>query len=321
MKHDTIEASHGHWREILPAVGLDPKFLTRKPGPCPLCGGEDRYTFSDRNGDGDYICRGCGAGKGLKLLMKFKGWDFKTAAHEVDQMISNLPPPSKQVKDKPGDPAVLRRLYSASQAVQDGDPVGRYLSGRGLTGPWPRALRYHPKLFWGQETHRGMLAVFFDADGNMTSMQATYLTDNGHKAPVPRPRMNMKGFQLMRGGSVRLGAVAETMGIAEGVETALSASKLFGFPVWAATSDNLLAAWQPPEGVKHVVVCGDSDHGFAGQAAAYALAKRLVVEKFEVEVRLPKLGSDWNDELQRSKEDETNSIGRRQDHGGNGVSR
>ena len=301
MKHDTIGASHGRWREILPAIGLDPKFLTKKAGPCPMCGGTDRWSFSDRNGDGDYICRGCGAGKGLKLIQKFKGWDFKTAAHEVDQLIGNLPPPKYDAPNgyEQGDLALLREQYDASFAVTDGDAVGLYLRSRRLTGPWPKALRYVPRLFDGSgKKCCGMYAVFYDVKGKLASMQRTFLTADGHKAPVERVRMNMKDFKMPAGGAVRLGPIAETMGIAEGVETALSASALFSIPVWATTSDNLLANWQPPAGVKHVVVCGDSDHSYAGQAAAYVLAKRLTNEKIEVEVRLPaELGTDWNDRL------------------------
>lgn len=54
----------------------------------------------------------------------------------------------------------------------------------------------------------------------------------------------------------------------------------------------------PPQEVRRVVIFSDSDASFAGQVAAYALAKRLAGGEFaiEVEVRIPPvIGQDWND--------------------------
>ena len=65
------------------------------------------------------------------------------------------------------------------------------------------------------------------------------------------------------------------MGVAEGIETALSASLLYQLPVWACCNQGLLRQWQPPEGCTHVTIFGDNDSSFVGQAAAYELAWRL----------------------------------------------
>ena len=83
----TAVASHGRWREILPSLGVHPKVLNGKNQPCPACGGTDRFRFTDRHKDGDYYCNQCGAGKGIGLLMKVHGWDFKTAAQQVDALL------------------------------------------------------------------------------------------------------------------------------------------------------------------------------------------------------------------------------------------
>ena len=88
-----------------------------------------------------------------------------------------------------------------------------------------------------------------------------------------------------------------TLGIAEGIETALAASQRFGVPIWAATNAVLLEAWVPPEGVERVVIVGDNDASFTGQAAAFGLARRLVQKGLTVEIRIPdQVGKDWADE-------------------------
>ena len=66
----------GRWTSILLALGVEEKVLNRKNQPCPLagCGGTDRFQYTDKFGDGNYVCRACGAGGGFKLLMGYFGW-------------------------------------------------------------------------------------------------------------------------------------------------------------------------------------------------------------------------------------------------------
>ena len=42
------DIAKGRWKEILPALGIDPKFLQNRHGPCPICGGDDRFRWDDR---------------------------------------------------------------------------------------------------------------------------------------------------------------------------------------------------------------------------------------------------------------------------------
>jgi putative DNA primase/helicase len=70
-------------------------------------------------------------------------------------------------------------------------------------------------------------------------------------------------------------------------------------PVWACVNGTLLAKWQPPEAAKKIVIFGDNDENFTGQAKAYHLANRLEVQcKRKAYVMIPPLsGQDWNDHL------------------------
>ena len=113
----------------------------------------------------------------------------------------------------------------------------------------------------------------------------------GQKAAVDPVRMSFGEI-----GAIRLAGAGSRLGIAEGIETSICASKRFGLPVWAATCAHGLESWEPPEGVREVVIFGDNDASFTGQAAAYALAKRLTTKGFAVQVHIPgQVDSDWAD--------------------------
>jgi putative DNA primase/helicase len=66
------------WIEILIYLGIDPARLVNRHGPCPGCGGTDRFRFDDQDGRGTWICGGGGepqAGDGFSLLSHVHGWD------------------------------------------------------------------------------------------------------------------------------------------------------------------------------------------------------------------------------------------------------
>jgi putative DNA primase/helicase len=93
-----------------------------------------------------------------------------------------------------------------------------------------------------------------------------------------------------------------TLGVAEGIETALAAWVLDGkiFPVWSCINAGQLEKFEPPEGTKNLAIFGDNDKTFTGQAAAYALAKRLSnrANPVRCSVLIPTVeGWDWNDKL------------------------
>ena len=79
-------AAHGRWPGVLAAFGIPAEMLVNRHGPCPMCGGTDRFRFDDRHGNGEYYCNGCGAGDGFRLLEKHLGWDFPRAAREVAEV-------------------------------------------------------------------------------------------------------------------------------------------------------------------------------------------------------------------------------------------
>ena len=61
------------WRETVEMAGIIVPPTAQKFGPCPICGGKDRFRFDDKEGRGTWICNQCGAGDGISLVQKVTG--------------------------------------------------------------------------------------------------------------------------------------------------------------------------------------------------------------------------------------------------------
>jgi putative DNA primase/helicase len=299
---NTLQAAKGRWRDILSQLGIDREFLRgpRDHGPCPLCGGHDRYRWDNKDGQGSYICNQCGAGTGMQLLQRFTGMDFREAAAAVDRVIGNANPDNVKPRDTGAERKLRRDLWMASAPMTREDGAWAYLQARRVVGEaLPCNLRYAASTRAPDGVSRpAMVAVVHDANGKACTMHRTFL-DGAAKAAIAKPRAMMPG-DFPDGAAVRLCQHGDLLGIAEGIETALAAWTMFGVPTWAALTAGNLAKWRPPATVSRVIVFGDCDASFTGQAAAYTLANRLSVQRdpIPVEVRLPlAVGYDWADEI------------------------
>ncbi len=86
--NEVHQAARGRWAEILPALGVPTEVLTGRHGPCPGCGGRDRFRWDDRDGRGTWICGGGGspvAGDGFELLGHALGMSKAEALRAVAQ--------------------------------------------------------------------------------------------------------------------------------------------------------------------------------------------------------------------------------------------
>ncbi len=302
---DVRTAAQGRWRDILQSLGMDERSLSGKHGPCPMCGGKDRFRFDDKDGRGTYFCSGCGAGDGVKLAMGVTGQDFKAAAEQIERLAGVVKPAAYRSERSEGDKlAALRRVWRESKPIQRGDEASRYLAGRGLRlYDLPENVRLHPGLRYQDGDHQGvypaMLATVTAQDGRAISLHRTYLQD-AQKAPVAAPKKLMQGLPLS-GAAIRLTAVSQVLGVAEGIETALAASELFEVPVWSCISAQGIESFDPPVGVRELIVFADNDDNYAGQSAAYRAAHRLKLKGFEVEVVIPPTVGDWLDHLNQER--------------------
>jgi putative DNA primase/helicase len=313
---DGVKArAQGRWREILLACGVPEPVLNRRNQPCPLCGGTDRFQFTDKYRAGNYYCRGCGPGDGFKLLQACCGLDFLGAVKRIEEYLglARAPAPCSTPAPTPERMKKLaKQIWDEAAPVVAGDEVDRYLRHRGLQMTcYPASLRCHPCLgYYVKEEgsskskkvaeYPALLACVQGPDGHAITLHRTYLA-HGRKANVRDAKKLLSSG--IRGAAVRLFQVGAEMAVAEGIETALSVYLASGIPAWSALSAGNLERLWVPESVRrvHIYADNDADGDFDGQAAAYALARRLKKEAKtagvrDVQVHVPtQAGDDWAD--------------------------
>lgn len=302
MRPDVVREAVGRWPSILPALGIDAAFLTRKQGPCVFCGGKTRFTFDDKGGRGTWICTHCGAGDGISLLMKLKGVEFREAADMVRSVIGTATAtPVRPERSEEALKAMLRKMWCEAKPVTRGDAADTYLRNRGVgMDEYPKVLRTHPGLdYWDGGKKAGnypaMLALVSDANGKPVSIHRTYLL-NGRKAPVESPKK--LAARIGHGSAIRLYSATNTLAVCEGIGTAMAVHLGAFRNVWAAISAHGMETLVVPFGIKRVEIWADNDASYTGEAAAYALAKKLRLEGRDVCVLVPPIvDSDWLDEF------------------------
>jgi DNA primase len=130
--------------------------------------------------------------------------------------------------------------------------------------------------------------------GGIVAIQRTFLKRDGSgKAPIARPK---RALGPIRYGSVHLDnppPLGSAVGIAEGIETGLSAIELFRSPVWCALGSNLGGVILPAT-ISHVAIF--ADRGSAGEAAAEKARAQFRAQRRRVSVRFPEIGEDFNDQ-------------------------
>ncbi|WP_454887246.1 DUF7146 domain-containing protein [Sphingomonas oryzagri] len=183
-------------------------------------------------------------------------------------------------------------IWDAARPIA-GTPAQRYLQERGLPGNNPE-LRYLARTPIGTDAglryRPAMIAAVRDADG-FVAIQRTFLDVIAHTkaGDLDKPKLALGAPGR---GAVRLMAATSILGIAEGIETAWSASLLFGIPVWAVLGNERFGLIDIPDTVTDLVLLPDP--GKAGERA-----EALAIEVHgrpgrTIETRWSRKG-DWND--------------------------
>jgi hypothetical protein len=192
-----------------------------------------------------------------------------------------------------------RKIKQAQALWRQGQPIAGtlaelYLRQRGVTIALPGTLRFHPNLKYvesGQQFPAVLAAI--SGRGGVTAVQRIYIGPDGRKADVKHPKMTLG---RPGNGACRLGVGGKLLGIAEGVETALSARQMFDLlPVWAACGPNL-ASIAIPDSVDHLTIF--ADNGAPGRKIAERALAAHSRPGREVLIQYPdKEFGDFNDML------------------------
>ena len=286
-------------------------------GPCPHCGGTDRFSITIAKKK--FLCRHChpkGGGGAIRLAMFLDEVGFRAA---VETLISKRHAPVQRAS-KPHviDDRDHRRfaLELWRQAVPpNATLVEAYLRRRGLSAPSADVIRFHARCPFGKDGNgrtvytTAMLALVRNiVTDEPQAIHRTALDRDGNKAEIVgeggkrRDRMALGPIQ---GGAIKLtddAEVTKALGIGEGIETTLSLQRVpewFGSPVWSLLSKDGVRDFPALPGIETLMVAVDHDAKHDGERAATAAAARWRKAGCEVLLMWPTSeGDDLNDVIE-----------------------
>jgi hypothetical protein len=156
-------------------------------------------------------------------------------------------------------------------------------------------LRYHPACPWRDEDTGAtiylpaLVAVFRSVDDDaVTAIQRVALTAEGAK-------IGRRMLGIVHRAAVKLDQASDTLHVGEGIETMMAARQLGLAPAWALGSAGMVAHF-PVTSTGHLRICGERDE--ASARAVELCTRRWQAAGRQVQVVLPTVGKDLNDELQ-----------------------
>lgn len=217
----------------------------------------------------------------------------RAAAYRPGKAVSRpVAPPKRQSLSQYG-----LELFGACMGLR-GTIGASYLQARGcVIPPADGDLRFHPALRHpGGVSGPALVGLVTHAQtGEPMTLHRTWVQADGSKADCDPPRL-LLGGHAKKHGVLRLWpdeAVTYGLGVAEGVETALSLAHAFT-PVWACIDAGNLAGLPALAGVESIFIAADNDE--AGLRAAHECAARWHLAGREVRLIVaPDDGSDLND--------------------------
>lgn len=291
----TIEASKGRWEEILPHYGL--QFTGNRHIECPLCQrrGSKGLRINDYRGDCSYICV-CSSGNGFNLLMEMTGKCFAEIAKEIDVIIGN----NHNREHTAPPPKAIKKAMDSSKPI-NGTWSEYYLKERGIVTLPTMSVRHCDSVPYYDDqgnkicNYEAMISTVTDAK-SLETLQIHYTYLNGSKK-IDRKVRNITSTDFKMP-VIRLCDAQKELGIAEGIETALSANDKYNIPTWATVNSGFMKKFRAPLGVTKLFIFADNDESLTGHAAAFECARANLSAKndvVDVVVAWPDELGDFND--------------------------
>jgi hypothetical protein len=275
-------------------------------GPCPVCGGIDRFAVNTRKQV--WNCRGCQCGGDvIDLVRHIDGCALQEAIaalvddHERgcarDHVLDGGDHRRARGRDLERD-----RCVAAQHIWQQASPLGpealAYFERRGINisiVPEHGGLRWHSRCPWESGTKPCVIARYTTPVGNEPRGIWRRPLDGG------KP----KALGPTGGCVIRLwpdDAVSVSLVLGEGVETTLAAATRIEHrrtllqPAWAAGSAGNMSGFPVLSGIEALTLLIDNDRSGAGQRAGEKSRVRWEVAGREVTMLTPTtLGSDFDD--------------------------
>lgn len=285
---------NGAWRQTLEGYGCQLP-SGRNHGPCPVCGGKDRFRFDDKDGRGTWFCGQCDpqSGGGLLLLSRYLGKPTVEVAKELlgQDMPRTVAPVRKhsatdeQMREELRKRAKRGAEMLMEQSMMSGHP---YMDAKGLTGEW----HVNSQIMMGADNERiepgALLLVPVYKNGELVNVQK--ITADGKKRPIYGG--DMSGVYHVISGP------GKTIAVVEGFATGVTVNRMTNATTYVAFNTGNLAAITAQARAEHpdstLIIFADNDeHGaglkYAEEAAIQSGAK----------IALPPEPGDWDDYRQK----------------------
>jgi hypothetical protein len=293
--------------------GIQLKGRIDRCGPCPVCGGTDRFAINTKKQV--FNCRGCGkSGDVISLVQALDGSNYLDAIAtlagaapiRIDYNIPKQPAlvPKQRKEELPNGTGPLALALWRAARDPRGTIVEFYLRSRCLDLPDEAAgdsIRFHSHCPFGEARYPAMVCMVRNILTNEPqAIHRTALTPDG-----PAIKHDGKTFRLtlgpIAGGAIKLAPdedVTQGLCIGEGIETSLSAAQMGMRPVWSIISTSGMAAFPTLPGIDGLTVLREQCP--ANAAAFQTCSDRWRADHRQVISAWPSNGKDANDELRGS---------------------
>lgn len=260
-------------------------------GPCPSCGGRDRFAINPAKGK--WICRPeSGGSEAIGLIMHCEEVSFLEAC----EILTGEKPPrgrGRGLSDEEKDAIEARKKKAQEKRKEDrrieqewrrerqrtaaglwdqcipiaGTLAEKNLLLRGIPVPpmgWPDCLGFCDSIVYDEfdpysPMYPGLVARADDIGGDLAGVWIIFLDAKTGNKLDREP--NKVGRGPAGGGAVRIGGMAARIGACEGVETGLAVWSMLNYaiPVWPLLSTSGMIGFEPPLELEHVRIFPDGD--------------------------------------------------------------